>query len=297
MFITITGELGSGKTTIAKILEQDYGFDFYSTGSIQREIAKEKGITTLELNQQMSNDKNNTYDKMIDDKTVEISRENFEKDIVFDSRMAWHFVEKSFKVYVTVDSYMAANRVIKADRGAEEHYQSVEEAAKSLRKRKRLEDSRFAEIYSVNTVDFANYNLVIDSTFILPNELAEFVLEKAKNQSVEQEIFLSPQRLFPTQTIRDINPEYVMELKNNTDNDPVEIVEYNGFYFIVNGHHRVCAKLQNGEKLICVKMLSIDDKGYVEKYNKKVEKIVRISKRDFYDWEDFNEMRFLAYPD
>ena len=32
MFITITGELGSGKTTIAKILNQEYGFVFYSTG-------------------------------------------------------------------------------------------------------------------------------------------------------------------------------------------------------------------------------------------------------------------------
>lgn len=297
MFITITGELGSGKTTIAKILNQEYGFDFYSTGSIQREIAKEKGITTLELNQQMSNDVNNAYDKMIDDKTVEISQKNIQKNIVFDSRMAWHFVEKSFKVYVTVDSYMAANRVVMADRGAEECYHSIEEAASSLLKRKRLEDSRFADIYSVNTTDFTNYNLIIDSTFILPNELAKFVFEKAKNQSVEQEIYLSPQRLFPTQTIRDINPDYVMELKHNVDNKPIDVIDYKGFYFIIDGHHRVCSKIQMGEKLVRVKILNINNKGYVEKYNKKMEEIVRIPKGCFYDWEDFNAMRFLGYPD
>ena len=74
------------------------------------------------------------------------------------------------------------------------------------------------------------------------------------------------------------------------------IVEYNGFYFIVNGHHRVCSKIQAGEKLICVKMLNVDNKGYVEKYNKKMEEIVTVPKKCFYDWTDFNAMRFLRYP-
>ena len=189
MFITITGELGSGKTTVARILNQEYGFDFYSTGSIQREIAKEKGITTLELNQLMSNDVNNIYDKMIDDKTVEISRKNAGKDLVFDSRMAWHFVERSFKVYVTVDPYMAAQRVIRAGRGVEEQYGSFEEAAESLRKRKQLEDSRFAEIYSVRTTDFSNYDLIVDSTFITPEELADIILENARGENAGQQVY------------------------------------------------------------------------------------------------------------
>lgn len=296
MFITITGELGSGKTTIAKIFNKEYGFDFYSTGSIQREIAKEKGITTLELNQLMSNDLNNEYDKMIDDKTIEISRVNIGKDLVFDSRMAWHFVEKSFKVYVTVDAYTAAGRVIKADRGAEEHYQSVEEAAQSLRKRKRLEDSRFAEIYKVNTTDFANYDLIVDSTSALPEELAAFVMEKAKNRNAQQEIYLSPQRLYPTQSIRDIGPDEVKAFKEDVDK-PVEVVEHNGFYFIVNGHRSVCAKIQAGEKLVSVKLLEVDAKGYVETCDKNIAEIATASKDYFHNWENYNKMEFLGYPD
>lgn len=297
MFITITGELGSGKTTVAKLLNQEYGFDIYSTGSIQREIAKEKGITTLELNQLMSNDINNIYDKMIDEKTIELSQNNVGKDIVFDSRMAWHFVEKSFKVYVTVDSYVAANRVIMADRGKEEQYDSLEEAAGSLLKRKRLEDSRFAEIYSVNTTDFSNYNLIIDSTSISPDLLAEFVFEKAKSENEKQEIYLSPQRLFPTRTIQDINRNYVMNLKDNADNTPIEIIEFDNYYFIVDGHHRVCSKIQTGEKIVPVTILKTNDKGYVEKYNKRAEEIVRMSKESYYDWENFNEIKFFGYPD
>lgn len=297
MFITITGELGSGKTTIAKILNQEYGFDFYSTGSIQREIAKEKGISTLELNQLMSNDLNNEYDKMIDNKTIEIGRENAGKDLVFDSRMAWHFVEKSFKVFVTVDSYTAAERVIKADRGATEHYQSVEEAAKSLRKRKRLEDSRFAEIYKVNTTDFANYDLIIDSTSAAPEELAKFILDKAKSQNAGRETYLSPKRLFPTLAIREIDTDRVKELRNDTDERPIDVVESNGSYFIIGGHETVCAKIQNGEKLVPVNLLSVDGNGVIEIYHKKAEDIVQASGQSYQEWESFNDMKFLGYPD
>lgn len=297
MFITITGELGSGKTTIAKILNQEYGFDFYSTGSIQREIAKEKGITTLELNQLMSNDLNNEYDKMIDDRTVEISENSAGKNVVFDSRMAWHFAKNSFKVYVTVDSYTAAGRVIKADRGAEEHYQSIEEAAQSLRKRKRLEDSRFAEIYKVNTTDFANYNLIIDSTSALADELAAFVMEKANTQKAEQEIYLSPQRLYPTRSIRDMDSDDVEGRKDDVSNKQIEVVEYNGFYFIVSGHFDVCAKIRAGEKLVSVKILKADAKGYVAKCDKNVEEIAKVPEEYFHDWEERNAMEFLGYPD
>lgn len=296
MFITITGELGSGKSTIAKLMNQEYGFEIYSTGSIQREIAKEKGITTLELNQQMSNDINNIYDKMIDEKTVELSQNSVGKNIVFDSRMAWHFVNKSLKVYVTVDPYVAAKRVIMAGRGKEEQYQSIEEATKSLLKRKELEDSRFAEMYFVNTTDFNNYDLIIDSTSISANDLARIVFNKARSENNKQEIYLSIQRLYPTQTIRDIDPDYVKNLKTDDNTIPIEVVEFDGFYYIIDGHHRVCSRIQNGEKLIPVIILRVNDEGYIEKYNKKVEEIIKIPNGCYYDWEDFNSIKFFGYP-
>lgn len=297
MFITITGELGSGKSTVAKLLVQEHGFTYYSTGSIQREIAKEKGITTLELNQLMTNDINNEYDKMIDDKTIEISREKVGQDLVFDSRMAWHFVEQSFKVYVVVDNYVAANRVITAGRGQEEQYSSVEEAARSLQKRKQLEDQRFAEMYAVSTTDFSNYDLIIDSSSISPEELMGIVLEKAKKDTGKQEIYLSPLRLFPTQTVKDINPDQVANLADSGDNTPIEIIEYNHFYYVVSGHHRLCAQIRGGAKLVPVTILRIDDIGYVEKYKKRVEDLVKLPKESYEDWENLNNIKFFSYPD
>lgn len=297
MYITITGELGSGKSTVANLLCDSYGFTKYSTGTIQREIAKEKGITTLELNQQMSNDLNNKYDSMIDNKTVEISRNNIGKDIVFDSRMAWHFVDKSFKVYVTVDIHVAAKRVITADRGKEEHYDSLEEAAKSLIKRKQLEDSRFAQIYSVNTTDFNNYDLIVDSTVLSPDELAKFIMEKAKKDTYKHEVFLSPQRLYPT-SIKEINgnADGADESKSDGTDTPIDVVAHEGFYYIIDGHKRVCDKIKRGEKLILSNVCNEDDKGMIEKYGKSVEELVKIPEVCYREWEEHTGIKFATYP-
>ena len=48
MHITITGNLGSGKSTICKLLNEKYQFEIYSTRS--RELARQMNMTTLELN-------------------------------------------------------------------------------------------------------------------------------------------------------------------------------------------------------------------------------------------------------
>lgn len=299
MYITITGELGSGKSTIANLLCDEYGFTKHSTGTIQREIAKEKGITTLELNQLMSNDVNNKYDSMIDNKTVEISRSSIGKDIVFDSRMAWHFVEKSFKVYVTVDIHVAAKRVMAADRGKEEHYDSLEEAAKSLIKRKQLEDSRFAQIYSVNTTDFGNYDLIVDSTVLSPGELAKFIMEKAKAKNYKHEVYLSLQRLYPT-SVNSIGLEYKADnMKDFEQNDgviPIDVVAHEGFYYIIDGHKRALNKIKSGEKLISANVYNADDKGMVEKYKNSVEELVKIPETEYKKWEKGTGIKFLAYP-
>ena len=118
MHITITGNLGSGKSTVGKLLSEKYGFEIYSTGKVQRELARQMNLSTLELNQLMMSDRK--YDHMIDDETARISRENKDKNIIFDSRLAWHFVEESYKVFVSVNLDVAAERIMKDQEGCRE---------------------------------------------------------------------------------------------------------------------------------------------------------------------------------
>jgi cytidylate kinase len=197
MHITITGNLGSGKSTIARLLSEKYNYEVYSTGKVQRELARQMNMTTLELNQLMLSDRK--YDKMIDDETARISRDNKQKDIIFDSRLAWHFVESSFKVFVSVSLDVAAMRVMNDTRGAEEKYTSLEEAKRLLAERASTECVRYKDIYNLNYMDFFNYDLVIDSTFCTPDKIAEIVLQEAseyaKHPFSGTKQLVSPKRL------------------------------------------------------------------------------------------------------
>ena len=179
MHITLTGNLGSGKSTVCRILEQQYGFEIYSTGKVIRSIADEMGISVLEMNELMTKD--HKYDHMIDDRTARISRENPDKSILFDSRLAWHFVEKSFKVFLSVDLAEAARRVYAdASRGDVESYRSEADAAEQLAARAANEDARYNEIYGIHYFDFNNYNLVLDSSFLSPSRIAEALIGEAR---------------------------------------------------------------------------------------------------------------------
>ena len=216
MHITMTGNLGSGKSTLCKLLNEKYQFEIYSTGKVQRELARQMNMTTLELNQFMCSDKK--YDKMIDDETARISRENKDKDIIFDSRLAWHFVEHSFKVFVSVSLDVAAERVMNDQRGAEEKYTSFEEARKLLVERALTEKDRYKDIYNLNYMDFSNYNLVIDSTYCQPEQIVEIILREAReyekaytqNAAETSKMLVSPKRLVREE---DITGQDLIELQ------------------------------------------------------------------------------------
>ncbi len=230
MHITITGNLGSGKSTICKLLSEKYQFEIYSTGKVQRELARQMNMTTLELNQLMCSDKK--YDKMIDDETARLSRENKDKNIIFDSRLAWHFVEHSFKVFVSVSLEVAAERVINDQRGAEEKYSTLEEAKKLLAERAATERVRYKDIYNLNYMDFSNYNLIVDSTYCTPDKIAEVILKEAKlfeerysRDGVEtSKMLVSPQRLVKEE---EISSEDRVELKSLVE-------EYSGELYAID---------------------------------------------------------------
>ncbi|MDR0918337.1 MAG: AAA family ATPase [Oscillospiraceae bacterium] len=177
MKITITGDLGSGKSILRdKLVEKD-GFIPYSTGVLQREYASKLGLTTLELNKY--SEVHPEVDDYIDDGLRELSKSD--KKYIIDSRMAWHFVVPSYKIYLAVSPMTAAERVFNSpDRGDIESYDNVNNTLIALEERVKSEYKRFKEKYNVDCSDMTNYDLIVDTTLLTPDEVYE-VVSKAYN--------------------------------------------------------------------------------------------------------------------
>jgi cytidylate kinase len=193
MLISITGKLGSGKSTICGILKEKYGFEIFSTGTINREFARNLGITTLELNERLKADP--SLDKEIDGTVTRLSIEKKDEKLIFDSRMAWYFAQNTFKIFLTIDPMEAANRVIKNQRGAEERYESVDDACAGLVKRGNVERERFIQIYGVDYFDHNNYNLIVDTTSRTPDEIVNIIMEHYEAYCSDATSFVSPKEI------------------------------------------------------------------------------------------------------
>jgi cytidylate kinase len=169
--ISLTGDLGSGKSHLSRLLSERLGYKIISTGFIQREIAAKYGMTTLELNEYTRT--HPEIDEEIDGRVSEL--ENSSESLIFDSRLAWHFAPHSFKVYLTVDPDVAAARIFK-DQRASEKYQTVEEAKKQILARRQSELQRFKEYYNIDYADLNNYDVVVNTSHRQPDDVCETII-------------------------------------------------------------------------------------------------------------------------
>ena len=240
MHITITGKTGSGKTTISKLIRDEMGYERYSTGEYQREIARKMGVDMVEMNHIMND--NLSYDRLIDSTVERISKERAADNIIFDSRMAWHFAGDSFRIFISIDPDVAGRRVFNDPR-SEEPYKSAEDAAHQLTLRSEAENMRFRTIYGVDNFDYANFDLIIDSSYaelsdyipIIKESLAAYEADRANYQ---RRIYISPRALYPVgRCCTDANSDIV-------------IVPYKHKHYVVCGHAKVLEALSSGQKYI-----------------------------------------------
>jgi cytidylate kinase len=165
--IAMSGDIGSGKSSVAAALKEMTAFDVISTGKIQREIAERRGVTTLELNKISQTDR--SIDDEIDSYVIEIGKTR--DNLIIDSRLAWHFISTAYKVFLSVEPRIGAERVFNASR-SDENNPSFDATLENNLKRQDFEDKRFYDLYSVNFRNHNNYDLVIDTSYVTPESVA-----------------------------------------------------------------------------------------------------------------------------
>lgn len=186
MIITITGLPGSGKTTIVKLLSEALQLPWYSVGDLRGKMAEERGITIDELN--AIGEQEAFTDKDVDDyqKTLGNSRSSF----IIDGRLSWYFIPSSFKIFLDVNDVVGATRIFdaikKGERKDETSCQTIEDTKKMIRLRIESDDRRYQKYYGVHFLDRSNYDLLIDTSSLTPDEVANKILETLKEQGIQE---------------------------------------------------------------------------------------------------------------
>lgn len=169
MKITISGKAGSGKSTVSKLLAEKLNLKHYSTGDFMRQMAAERGLSLLEFSRRAENDPE--IDEEIDRRTEELGKK--EDNFIFDSRLAFHFIPDSVKIFLDVDIKEAARRIFNDRRKVEKENLGLDETEKNIMKRERSERKRYRLYYGVNPYDLSHYDLIVDTTSIPAGEVAE----------------------------------------------------------------------------------------------------------------------------
>lgn len=299
--ISITGELGSGKSTIAKILSEELGMQYLSTGAIQRSIAMRYGMNTLELNKYADNHKE--IDDEIDNTLRELNQS--QKEFVIDSRLAWFFIPNSFKIYFLIDIEVAAKRVINDSTRISESYISKESAISNIIERKESENKRFLLEYNADCLNLENFNLVINTTELRTIDISKFIIDVILGEvkNTNKIIWCNPKILYPTQHIREsigLNESIELRKLINTPNflieNPIKVIEKSGSWALLDGHKRTSAAILEGIKLVPVELVAKNEQMLQFKITATKYFGDTVKGSWLYDWEDAHKFRFYKYP-
>jgi cytidylate kinase len=187
IILTVSGLIGSGKTSVCRELSKRTGWRVESAGTILRRMAEERGVSVMALNEIAKTD--SSIDKLIDDHLISL-RESPESLIV-DSRLAWHFIPNAYKIHLVVDTAIAADRVFRAQR-IDESYATPAAAYAANAQRQHIENVRFQQYYQIDCEDWRNYDLILDSSTLLPEALAAKMQQAVEMPAPKGTCWLSP---------------------------------------------------------------------------------------------------------
>jgi len=160
--ITLAGSPGSGKSSTAKAVAAALGFRHFSSGDRFRQLAAARGESIEAMN--ISAEVQREIDLEVDNLLKEMYRA--ERRLVIDSRMAWRWMPRSFKVFLVLDPDTAAERIfdhLRREGRISEAAQSIAEVRASIERRSASERKRYAALYAVDVTDPLNFDVVINT--------------------------------------------------------------------------------------------------------------------------------------
>lgn len=183
MIISLAGDPGSGKSTIAKKLAKKLGWPNFYIGKIRRLKAKKLGLTLAEYNRLGETDPQT--DLEVDQYQKQLTKKY--KNFVIEGRTSWYFLPQSIKIYLAVKQLVGAKRVFsqlrkKDTRNEDKNLLTVEDVLRSHRQRRLSDKKRYWQYYKIDVFDKKNYDYVIDTTTLNRQQVFNKVYQYVKNK-------------------------------------------------------------------------------------------------------------------
>lgn len=176
MIIAISGPPGSGKSTVAKLFAEKFGWDYVSAGEVFRREAESRGMSLKQFTQYAS--ENFDVDRRLDDR---VGREVAKllaqgRNVVVDGHIQAFLLPMKHDDCFTV--WIDAPLDVRVERLAGRESKSPEEARKEIELRHRSEKERYSAIYQINLTKHDDFDLVIDSSVSSPEEIVNLIRER-----------------------------------------------------------------------------------------------------------------------
>jgi len=185
--ITISGDPGSGKSTIAQELARKLKAKRIYVGEIRREIARKKGLTLAELNKYA--EKHPETDVIIDKKIASQARHLARKyPVIVEGRTQFYFIPESFKLYVKVSLAEGVKRIwhqmqsqkAKSARN-EGEINTLAQLKKSISARIASDKKRYKKYYNIDHTKKSNYDFTLDTTGLTKRQQIAKIWQRIKS--------------------------------------------------------------------------------------------------------------------
>lgn len=264
MNIAISGVPGSGKGTVCKLLDGEV----LSAGDIFRDYAQSKGLDVMGLNHSNTDEVDNIIEPTIWERSAKST------NLIVDARFSAKFTQNAFKVFIWCDPHVAASRIYNDSRGSEK-YSSINDCLRANLSRVLIEQKRGIDKYLFDMLDMSVYDLVIDSTYLSPKDIAATISSGTKG------ILLSPSNILPTQEFGNVNMQLVDKYYRDNITDHANVKYHNLLWYVISGHHKILAANKMGRK--CVRC-ELDSHAPI------------LSCRTVHDYEVAANFKYETYP-
>jgi cytidylate kinase len=177
MIITISGFAGSGKTTVAKILAEKLNYKYLSAGELFRNVAKEKNMS-LEMLLEHA-EKNPGIDKELDKVIMKLAGEG---NTVIEGRLVgWHAKQYGLP---SIRVWLEASFEIRARRLAKRESKPLKIITDEIQERENSDWQRFWNLYTIDINDLSVYSIVIDTTYLAPEQVVNAILQKLRDDRI-----------------------------------------------------------------------------------------------------------------